>query len=240
MNSVFPRRMLCALMALVLLPVLPVGAVPGHADPAWLAALISQKEGQADGTPQPGQNPYTDVPADHPAYAAIACVSGRGLLPGTGETTFSPDAPITRGQLLTMIWLFEDFPCVNLIMPFSDVPDEKPYTEAVRWGAAVKLVEGYEDGTFRPEESVGREEAASILYRWVKAKGQGFSGMWMFPLRYADAAQVSAWAYEPICWLTMKGIYPTRADGSLAPADAATRAEAAQMFCALLSLITGV
>ena len=69
-----------------------------------------------------------------------------------------------------------------------------------------------------------------MLYRYAQSKDQGFKGTWAFPLDFADAADVSEYAYEPMCWLTMHGIINGMEDKTLAPQKSATRAQIASMF----------
>uniref|UniRef100_UPI00262B3D9E S-layer homology domain-containing protein n=1 Tax=uncultured Flavonifractor sp. TaxID=1193534 RepID=UPI00262B3D9E len=89
----------------------------------------------------------------------------------------------------------------------------------------------YGDGTFGPNDPITREQMAVMLYRYVQNGGGGFTGRWAFPLDYADADQVSDWAYEALCWMTMYGIIQGTGDGStLSPGAGASRVEAAVML----------
>jgi len=139
-----------------------------------------------------------------------------------------PEAPATRADLARLLWALEGQPVVNYLMRFSDVDQEAPYAEAVRWAASQKLMQGCGDGTFRPEEAITREQAAVTLYRWVQKNGGGFTGMWMFLLRHPDRAELADWAYEPVCWMTMHDILPCP-DGNLHPADTIPRGTLAEM-----------
>ncbi len=140
----------------------------------------------------------------------------------------NPDGTVTRSMLVATLWGMEDSPVVNYIMPYSDVDGEADYAEAVRWAAASGIILGYGDDTFGPEDTLTREQMAAILYRYEQYRGGGFKGMWMFLLDYEDRAEVSEWAYEAICWMTMNDIYIPR-DGQLAPAAEVTRAEMSQV-----------
>ena len=73
-----------------------------------------------------------------------------------------------------------------------------------------------------------------MLYRYEQSCGGGFTGLWAFPLRYEDADQVAGYAYEALCWCTMKGVMSGYADNTLRPQNTATRAHMAAMlmrFC---------
>ena len=138
---------------------------------------------------------------------------------------------LTRAMAVTVLWRLAGEPVVNYLMQFEDVPQGMWYSEAIRWAAAEGIVLGYGDGTFGAEDSITREQLAVILYRYEQYLGGGFTGMWMFPLRYNDAEDVADWAYEAICWLTMKDIYVTNEGTLLDPGEKATRAETAAFLC---------
>jgi hypothetical protein len=119
--------------------------------------------------------------------------------------------------------------------PFDDVPAGTWYTDAVIWAAENKIVEGYGNGKFGPSDDITREQLATILYRYAQTKGKGFTGAWMFPLNFPDAAEVSDWADEAMHWMVMNGVIQGKS-GKLVPQGGASRAEAATMiqrFCTL-------
>ena len=89
---------------------------------------------------------------------------------------------------------------------FDDVPAEGELALAVDWAAALGIVNGYGGRRFGPDDPVTREQMAAMLYRNAKLYGQGFQGMWYFPLDYPDAAEVSDWADEAMHWVVMHEI----------------------------------
>jgi len=177
------------------------------------------------------QNPYSDVTGADWFYEDVQFVSENGLMNGTSEDRFSPDDVLTRAMLVTTLWRLAGQPVVNYLMQFEDVPQDEWYTEAIRWAASEGIVLGYGDGIFGTNDSITREQLAVILYRYEQHLGGGFTGMWMFPLRYDDAEAVADWAYEAICWLTMKDVYVTHDGNLLDPGEKATRAETAAFLC---------
>ena len=156
---------------------------------------------------------------------------------GIASDRFGTEEIAERAQIVTILWRMEGSPVVNYIMPFTDVDQDAWYAEAVRWAASQKIVNGHGDGTFCPEDPVTRAAFAAMLYRYVQHKGGGFVGMWMFPLRYDDAAYIPEWAYEPFCWLTMHGIYRGASETTLAPNDTVSRGEAAEMLYRLTEVL---
>ena len=180
--------------------------------------------------------PFTDV-ADTAWYAdAVQYVYENGLMTGVSESEFGPDGTATRGQIVTILWRLAGSPVVNYAMRYADMDEGAWYGEAVRWAASTGVVTGYSESSFGPNDAITREQLAAILYRYVKTQGQGFTGMWYFPLRYDDAASISSWADEAMHWCVMKGLLNGTSETALSPQLTATRAQLAailQRFCEL-------
>ena len=173
---------------------------------------------------------FTDVNAGAWYADAVDFVVSNGIMNGVSETSFAPNAPCTRAMVVTMVWRMAGAPAVDDPMPYTDVPEGRWYTEAIRWAASTGAVNGTSEDTFAPDAPVTREQLAAILYRYAQARGKGFTGAWMFPLDYSDAADVSRWADEAMHWMTMHGVITGMGDGTLAPKANATRAQIATMF----------
>ena len=83
---------------------------------------------------------------------------------GTSETTFSPYTNTTRGMIVTMLHTLEGSPMPNTTNGFTDVGSDKYYTDAVAWASANKIVSGYGNGIFGPENAITREQMAVIYF----------------------------------------------------------------------------
>ena len=180
--------------------------------------------------------PFSDVAPDSWCYEAVKSAYEEAVITGTSATAFSPDKALTRGQAVTILWRLEGSPVVNYAMNFSDVTENTDCAEAVRWAASRGIAQGYSSGAFGVSDPVTREQFAALLYRCAQSKGQGFTGTWAFPLNYPDAQQVSGFAYEPLCWLTMNGVISGTGSGMLNPQGTATRAQAVVMLQRYLAL----
>lgn len=180
--------------------------------------------------------PFSDVAPDSWCYEAVKSAYEEAVITGTSATAFSPDKALTRGQAVTILWRLEGSPVVNYAMNFSDVTENTDCAEAVRWAASRGIAQGYSSGAFGVSDPVTREQFAALLYRCAQSKGQGFTGTWAFPLNYPDAQQVSGFAYEPLCWLTMSGVISGTNSGMLNPQGTATRAQAVVMLQRYLAL----
>ena len=144
---------------------------------------------------------------------------------GTGADTFSPDAAVTRGQVVTILWRMAGSPVVNFAMDFSDVTEDTWCAEAIRWAASEGIAKGFADGSFGQDVYVSREQLAAFLYREVQRQGGGFTGMWYFPLNYPDMEELGAFADEAMHWCVMTGVLQGTADGRLAPKATTDRAQ---------------
>ena len=175
---------------------------------------------------------FTDADAQTWYHDGVHWALENGVMNGVGGGRFNPGGETSRAMVVTMLWRLEGSPAYAGASEFADVKNEDWYGQAVRWASAEGIVTGYEqDGgkVFNPNGAVTREQLATMLYRYAQHKGQGFTGLWSFPLDYPDASSVSEWAYEAMCWMTMNGVI-NGMDGKLAPASGATRAQVATML----------
>ena len=94
-----------------------------------------------------------------------------GVMNGTSDSTFEPMTATTRAMIITMIWRMEGSPQADASVTFKDVQDGQWYTDAIKWAASNGIVTGYDSDTFGTNDSVTREQLATILYRSAKSKG---------------------------------------------------------------------
>jgi len=179
---------------------------------------------------------YVDLDENAWYAEAVDYVISEGLMTGISEDEFAPADQITRAAMVQILWALEGKPVVNYAMDFEDVAQDAWYAEAVRWAVSEGIASGVSESEFAPNAAITREQLAVMLYRVEQANDGGFTGLWMFDLDYADADAVSEWAYEAVCWCTMKGIISGRDDGSLDPQGTALRSECAQMLMQYASL----
>lgn len=173
---------------------------------------------------------YTDVPSDAAYAEAAAYLKERGIMTGTSATEFSPDMEVSRAQIATMLYRASDSPDVTGLKSFSDVPAGSWYEAAAAWANTNGYVTGYEDGTFRGNTSVIREQILTIL--WRMAGSPVPSGETVF----ADGAAISAYAENAINWAGANGIVEAQTDNRLAPQEAVSRAEIAAILYRFLTL----
>jgi predicted esterase len=111
---------------------------------------------------------FTDVPTTAPYAEAVAWMAETGLSTGYGDGTFRPDRVLTRQQLAMFLWRAVGEPDAP-VSTFSDVPLTAAYADAVGWLASTGVTTGFSDGTFRPDRTVNRSQAAQMLWRLTRA-----------------------------------------------------------------------
>ena len=115
-----------------------------------------------------GKLPFTDVRESDWFYEDVAFAYENGLFAGTSDTTFSPNASMTRAMLVTVLYRLEGQPAVNGRSGFSDVQYNGYYEDAVTWAADNGIVNGTSTTTFSPNANVTREQMAAILYPYIR------------------------------------------------------------------------
>ncbi len=175
------------------------------------------------------ENPFLDVKESDWFYGAVAYANKNGLFAGMTENTFAPDETITRGMLVTVLWRLEQQPTVNYLMPFTDIDESAYYGEAIRWAASEKIVNGYSDTEFAPNQNITREEMAAIMNRYADYKAMEIEGQGDLSV-FADESTVSAWARENISWAVGTGLISGKDNNILDPKGNTTRAETATIL----------
>jgi len=118
--------------------------------------------------------PYTDVLDGNWAVEAVNYVTDKNFMKGLSETTFGPNGALTRGMLVTVLYRMAGSPEVTgkVSEKFTDCTDGSWYADAVLWASANKIVDGYEDGTYKPTKAISRQEMAKVHYGYGQDRRQ--------------------------------------------------------------------
>ena len=174
--------------------------------------------------------PFTDVDTAKWYHLSVDYVLTHKMMNGVSSRAFAPNANLTRGMLVQILYNLEGKP-KGTAANFSDVQADAWYAKAVGWAASNKVVTGYADGTFRPNAAVTREQAAAILYRYAQSKGIDVSvGENTNILSYVDVQQASEYAIPALQWAVGAGVLNGKNGGRLVPTGTATRAEIAAIM----------
>ena len=177
-------------------------------------------------------NPFADVAKDAWYYDAVKYVNENGLMAGTSATTFEPDLTTTRGMIVAILHRLAGSPNIEDEIwgyPFQDVDANAYYATAVYWARMNGIVAGYSDERFGPNDTITREQMATILYRYAQYKVYDTTDKANLS-KYTDTAQVGSYAVEAIRWANAEGLVNGTSATTLTPKGSATRAQAAAML----------
>ena len=174
---------------------------------------------------------FSDLDAKAWYHEGVDYALTNGLMNGVGGGKFEPDGQLTRAQLVTVLYRAAGEPDTGKqVNPFTDVADDAWYTKAVIWAANNGIVNGVAKNTFAPDDSITREQIATMLYRYAGAEAATEDKLSAFP----DAAKTSDWAKEALNWAVASGLINGVADAngtaSLEPQSTATRAQIATIL----------
>ena len=151
------------------------------------------------------ENPFSDVSADAWYYEDVKFVSSHGLMIGTSTDgkMFSPNTPVNRAMLITILWRIEGCPNVENSTVFNDIPADEWYTNAVQWAAANGIVNGYGNGMFGPLDALTHEQIMAIFNRYADYKN------WQVAVSgtIGESFKNSDWAESHVLWAEKIGMF---------------------------------
>ena len=168
---------------------------------------------------------FTDVQPGAWYYDNVMQAAAAGIVSGRGDGTFAPLANVTRRDfaimLTQMMGISNDGTAVS---PFIDVEDDDYGVVAIAYCSAHGIVSGYTDGTFQPNKTITRQEAASMI---VKAMGVSKASEELYP----DDSTIAGWAKDAVYKAKAAGLMKGDAGtGNFRPTATITRAEAASIM----------
>ena len=172
--------------------------------------------------------PFTDVSETAWYYDDVRYAYENGLMTGTAETAFSPSEETDRAMIVTILWRLEGSP-ESAGAGFDDVTAGAYYADAVAWASENSIVEGYEDGNFRPSNVITREELATIIYRYAAFKGYDMTASADLS-SFTDADQISSYALSALRWANAEGLVNGVGGNLIDPKGSAQRSQVAAIF----------
>lgn len=182
---------------------------------------------------------YLDVSDEAWYSTSIAFCQQHRLMDGDSNSSFRPDTPLTRAALAEALYRLAGSPASvesaeeapaeiqdkeEEIPFFTDVGEAHPNYAAIRWAKANGVVSGYEDGTFRPEAPITREQIAALLCNQQGGPQQEPASP---DVPFTDQEDVSDWARTAVNWAYEGKLMSGTPEGSFLPQNNATRAEGA-------------
>ena len=175
---------------------------------------------------QPRARMFSDVPEDAWYAEYVNALAKRTIISGDENGRFNPSAGITRAELVKLLVVATGCYDASLVSDFEDVGADKWYTSYIASAKANAIISGYNNRAM-PEETVTRQDAAVMIAAMTDGGGE-------YDLEFSDAADISEYAYPSVMKAVAAGIMQGMGDGSYAPREGLTRAQAAVVICRLI------
>lgn len=167
-------------------------------------------------------NPFTDVPENSEYCSAVLWIYEQGITTGATSTTYDLNGQCTRGQAVTFLWRAAGCPKrIFATNPFNDISKDAYYYDAILWASQQGICNGYEDGSFRPDETVTRAHFVTFLWR---ANNQPEPDNPMNPF---NDVYLGKYYYKAVLWGNSKNVIKGTGDGRFLPDDPCTRGQVA-------------
>ena len=174
-----------------------------------------------------GATKFSDI-NDHWAKSYIQKAVNKGFVKGYPDGTFLPEKAVSRAEFIKMV----NSAIGNTGMAsinFNDVPKNEWYYSDISKAVSAAYVSGYTDGSFLPNASISRQEAAVIISRLIPSDSKSAN-----LTNYKDYSKISDWAKDALAIVCGNGYMGAYDDGLLHPADKLTRAQTAKIICDIL------
>ena len=177
---------------------------------------------------------FSDLP-ENAAAGSIMNMVARGILKGMDNGKFEGELPITRAMVATVLKRLSTNQTINDVQNFKDVKDKDWFAEAVKWAQSQGLIKGYEDGTFKANNLVTRQELAVFIERFLKIHGITMEEI--KELSYKDLDTLPAWSKDAIIAMAKIGLIEGQTEEMYNPASEFTREELAVMLAKIITWV---
>lgn len=198
----------------------------------YLNGTVGNEYAKAQGRITVQKTPYADC-TGHWAEDSIAKVVAAGQFNGVSDTSFAPNASMTRAMFVTVLGRMSNVKADEYTTTsFTDVTAGSWYAPYVEWAASKGIVSGVSEGKFDPNASITRAQMATIIANYTDLGAKD-----VYVLNFTDKDAVASWAQKGVGYCADRGIITGYPDGSFAPAKTATRAEVAAIVSRLADMI---
>jgi hypothetical protein len=184
--------------------------------------------------PTPELPPLTDI-TGHWAEGSIQALYEKGVVSGYGNELFGPNDVVTRAQVMKMaLEAFAETDATSTSSNFSDVSSTDWFSTYVATGTAIGIVNGYEDGSFKPDKTVTRAEALKIIL-----EAAGFTDLSDTSGNFTDLDSVRDWFAKYSAFAKKAGIVSGYNDGTFRGNSGITRAEVCVIIQKVIDYLGG-
>lgn len=188
---------------------------------------VEFEEGTEPVDPKPQEGKFVDVADDFWAAKDIYTLKDAGIIGGKSATEFDPEGDVTRAEFAKMVVGLFGYKATSDAVSFEDCKAEDWFTPYVAAGVEAGVIKGVSDTEFAPNATITREDACTILGRALNKVAQSNE------LKFTDADKVAEYAAPYVALLSELGYVNGYEDGSFAPTNNITRAEAAKIIAGI-------
>lgn len=178
---------------------------------------------------KPAAVSYKDLATTHWAYDYISKLNEKNIINGYEDGTVRPEESVTREQLVKMIVTALDLKKADTDVSFKDVPSGHWSEGYILNAASNGIISGYEDGGFKPQDKVTREDMAVIIKRALDKVGVSLKTD-NEAVKFADSELIASYAKDSVDAVSAFGIISGMGDNSFNPKGLLTRAQAAKVI----------
>lgn len=172
--------------------------------------------------------PFEDAPQGRWYYDGVVWATQKGVIDPASTTRFDPEAPMTRETAAILLYRLEGSPFMTGGDMFADTFSDE-CADAAKWTARAGIMQGYGNGLFGPNDSLTREQMATVLFRYARHKGWDITARGNLAA-YLDQYEISGYAVDAMRWAKAEGYITGTSNTTLSPKKANSRAEAATIF----------
>ncbi|RIX47266.1 hypothetical protein D3P08_25490 [Paenibacillus nanensis] len=173
----------------------------------------------------------------HWSKPEVEALISRHIVNGVSSNLFAPERAVTRAEmvkmLITAIPSYMELPANEPALRYKDVAADAWYDELVHEATRLGLIRGNQ-GLFRPNDPITREEMAVLAMRFAELLGKSAKADEQSLERYADNGDISPWAAEAIAFATEAGLMRGVQEDRIVPNGTTTRAQAAAVLYRML------
>ena len=181
--------------------------------------------------------PFVDLNDKGWYIKTLESVYSYSLMNGASDYMFKPNVYMNRAMVATVLYRMESMPKTTYKSYFKDIKDNEYYSIPTTWAKQKGIINGYNDGTYKPLNNITREEMVTILCNYVKSKGL-YEKSNIDLSQYKDSSSITPYAKDSMKWAIENKIITGKQLGTIIdPKGNATRAECAKMIVLTYELI---
>ncbi len=175
------------------------------------------------------ETPFVDAAKNQWFYSYVKYVYENGIMDGIEKDKFAPDDNMTRAMFVTILGRLDGAEKKET-NTFSDVVNGSWYSGYVGWAAEKGIFDGYPDGSFKPDDKITRQEAATAMTRYVNYVNAHLLKVADASKNFEDKDNIAEWAAANVETMRQSGILKGNDAGDFLPESNITRAEAAAII----------